>query len=130
MDEDFVLIDGRWTEQGWLEVFRLRLAGWLPYELVVVGVDKGVLEWDAENRASDVNLSTRGATLTDEQSPSRTDENIQAIAGILISLDFSNSWLMPSDQSAAIYISEKSKFDVEYRKSVLEALEKRGFLHG
>ena len=47
MDADFVLIDGRWTEKGWLEVFRLRLTGWLPQELVVSGVGKGVLSWTA-----------------------------------------------------------------------------------
>lgn len=129
MDEDFVLIDGRWAKQGWIEAFRLRLTGWLPYELVVSGVDKGVLEWVADDKASNVKLSSKGAALTDEHSPSRTDENIQAITETLIILGFESSWLKFSDQSAAIYISEESKLDIAYRDRILETLGKRGFLH-
>ena len=124
----FFFIDGRWAKQGWIEAFRLRLTGWLPYELVVSGVDKGVLEWVANDKASNVKLSIKGADLTDEYSPSRTDENIQAIAETLIILGFESSWQKPSDQCAAYNILEKIKFDVVYRDSIFDALEKRGFL--
>jgi len=120
MDTEFVLIDIRWRETGWLEAFRLRLTGWLPTGEVVAGVNKGVLKQGRDVRS--VELSDKGAALTDMSATSRTDENVKMLAEVLKTFGFEKHWLKPSDPRTAIFIAEKYAFDATYRGNILSLL--------
>ena len=124
---DDVLIDSRWMEPGWLEVFRLRLTGWLPHEEAAAGIEKGVLKWGGNSQSVVLELSDRGAVLTNALPPSRTEENVRMIAEILWTLGFDDSWLKPVDRSATNYISEGVRFDASYRFSIISALKRDSF---
>lgn len=117
---DFVYLDVRWRESGWLEAIRLRLAGWLPEHLAAQGVEKGVLETFQQADGRRVSLTARGLALTEPGQFSFTNENFWQLAELLRNHDYGNDWLHAAGEDAVRGDSEL--FDAVYRLKLLAYL--------
>ncbi|WP_152455055.1 hypothetical protein [Roseivivax sp. THAF40] len=117
---DFVYIDIRWREDGWLEAMRLRLTGWLPERLAARGNKKGVFETSQKKDGKHIALTARGIALTDPGPHSFTSQNLQLLADYLIIHDFSRDWLRPAGDTAIKF--KGPMLDENYRNSLLEHL--------
>ncbi|MDD9727285.1 hypothetical protein PVV74_17635 [Roseovarius sp. SK2] len=91
--QDFVYLDVRWREDGWLEAIRLRLSGWLPDNLVAQGVEKGVFEEVRTRDRKYFGLSARGLALTDVRPHSLANENCSQLAQVLLLNGYSEEWI-------------------------------------
>lgn len=117
---DFVYLDIRWREEGWLEAMRLRLAGWLPEHLVDQGIEKGVFEIVEQADGNYVSLTARGMALTEPSPLSFTSENFWHLAEFLRSHGFSSDWLHAASKDAVRCDGEL--FDAVYRSKLLAGL--------
>lgn len=117
---DFVYLDIRWREDGWLEAMRLRLAGWLPEYLVAQGMEKGVFETVEQAEGNYVSLTARGMALTQPGPLSFTSENIWHLAEFLRSHGFSSDWLHAAGKDAVR--CDRELFDAVYRSKLLASL--------
>jgi hypothetical protein len=118
---DFVHIDVRWREDGWLEAMRLYIAGWLPEHLAAQGIKKGVLATIMRPEGKYVVLTARGKALTEPRSHSFTNENLWQIAEFLRVQDYSSDWLQAADKDAVRFAGKP--LDATYRTKLLTYLD-------
>jgi 3-hydroxyacyl-CoA dehydrogenase len=78
--DEYIYLDVRWLEAGWIEAMRLRLEGRVPKEVIDQGLKKGVFELDHAKGEDFVYLTQRGIELTDPGPHSVTEENCSQLA--------------------------------------------------
>jgi len=118
--EDFVYLDLRWTEDGWLEAIRLRLTGWLPEQLVVRGIKNGVLKQVRTQNQRHIALSVRGLALTEPGLHSFTTENFAQLAQVLRLRGYSKAWIEIANNDN-VHCPE-ALLDPTYREKLLSFL--------
>lgn len=81
--DEFVYLDVRWQQSGWLEAMRLRLFDSIPDHLVPKGLEKGVFLTRLDGDRTFVALTRRGLELTEPGPHSFTRENCKHLANVL-----------------------------------------------
>ena len=115
-----VYVDVRWREPGWLEVFRLRLAGWLPIKDAALGEKLGVTSTTVDGRW--IFLTKRGLDLTQPADHSFTEDNIKLLCSVLELNDFNNSWVQPPEQDQGAFLRHDELFENDYSNAILAPL--------
>lgn len=118
--QDFVCLDGRWREEGWLEAIRLRLSGWLPVHLAEQGVKKGVFVEVRTRDRKHFGLSTRGHALTDVRLHSLANENCRQLAHVLLLRGYSDEWIQAGDRG--IVECPEALLEAKYRAKLMSFL--------
>ena len=118
--EEFIYLDVRWQQSGWMEAMRLRLFGSVPDHLVSKGVEKGVfLAWLDGDRKF-VALTRRGIELTEPGPHSFTNENCKHLANVLQISGFDIEKLEAGGSHLAQYAG--APLGAAYREKILACL--------
>ncbi|OWY07609.1 hypothetical protein B6V74_16805 [Thioclava sp. F42-5] len=119
-DADFVYLDFRFQEAGWLEGIRLRLTGTVPDELVSSGVRNQVFEVEREEERKIINITNRCLALTEPKTSSLSKENCEHLARVLVMKGFSADWLR--SERADLVLRPGTLLDDVYRKELIDHL--------
>lgn len=96
MQTKFALVDRRWQDARWLEVFRMRLCGWLPADLTSNAVSNGLFLEVRSSDSSTVVLTEASHRLTDIAAHvNGRSHNCVMLANVLITRGFDPNWLIP-----------------------------------
>jgi len=125
-ETDFIYLDTRWSEDGWFQAMRLRLAGWLPSSEAAHAVKNGVVKYCGDDASERVQLTDRGASLTDPGRHSMSAENCTHIAEVLRFQGLIPSWLEKMKKEPDIVQGVHVAFNASYHRKLIEALEGNG----
>lgn len=122
-DFQTVLVDMRWTEAGWKEVFTSRLLGWLPQKQFEASIAAGHFASD-EGDLGTYRLTSGAKAWTDPHDD--TEElTLKQLAETLVflGLDPACIYTIPT---GAVRLDERDVFDLAFRAKVLRYLGLEG----
>lgn len=110
------LVDMRWTEPGWRDVFMPRLVGWMPRENLA-GPDADNLFSEDGEKGDQFALTDQAKSWTDPH-PEIEELTHVYLAEMLVCTDLDPMWfdVIPSN---ALFIREEDRFDEEFREKLL-----------
>jgi len=123
MQTEFVWVDSRWQEAHWLEVFRMRLCGWLPADLTINAISNGLF-LDARSSGSfTVVLTEESHRLTDIGAlVDGSSHNCVMLANVLITKGLKPNWLIPKKHIPVSYLIEHQVFPKRFRDGILKEI--------
>ncbi|OOY02880.1 hypothetical protein [Thioclava sp. F28-4] len=119
-DADFLYLDFRFREAGWLEAMRLRLTGSVPDEVVSDGVRNQVFEVEKEGERMTINITDHCLSLTEPTEQSFTEENYAHVARMLKMKGFRADWLR--SKRPDIVLCAGALLNETYRKKLISHL--------
>ena len=123
MQDNYVWIDLRWREVGWLEAFRMRLCGWLPVHLATKAISNGLFVKTVSSDNVTVTLTKKGHRLTDiATNVGESSDNCIMLANVLITRGFERSWLVMEEHDLGYSIQKNQIFPNSFKDTILSEL--------
>jgi len=120
MQDDYVWVDRRWQEANWLDVFRMRLFGWLPSDLAAKAIENGLIHQVSSVEHKKGTLTHKAHKLTDLSAGiGESQSNCLLLANVLIVKGFNSSWLSNSGNACAMFLKEEQVFSERFRDNIL-----------
>ncbi len=123
MNNSFVWVDGRWQDDHWLEIFRIRLCGWIPASWVRNLVVDGFLTWGNGPGESDVCLAAKSLTLTDLRPAVEGDQyNNLMLANVLLANGYNKNWMAQTVGADVIHVQTDQKFPAVFSRKLASTI--------
>ena len=123
MANDFSWVDRRWQESYWLEVFRIRLCGWLPADLTPNAVANGLFLKVSTIDGTQVALTQKAHQLTDiTKGIGESQNNCLMLANVLITNGFEGSWFKRELDSHSVFLQRNQVFPKRFRNKIMGEL--------
>ena len=124
-DSEFVWLDVRWHEPGWLLAFRIRLTGWLPAKEAEAGRAHDVIRSVGDDAGTFVELTQKGLCLTEVSAHSHEEHNVRILADVLRHHGFRSNWLSPREGEGSALLTETQGFEIGYKEQILRKLKRQ-----
>lgn len=125
MHTEYAWFDGRWQDSRWLEVFRIRLCGWLPADLATDAIARGLLLQNGTSDKFTVELTEDSHRLTDiGKVVDGSSHNCVLLATALVAKGFDPSWLAPEKNAPAYFLVDHQLFPKRFRDAILKEISK------
>lgn len=123
MQDNYVWVDCRWQEPCWLEVFRMRLCGWLPADDTNTAIRNGLFLMVRSKGGIMAALTQKAHRLTDITSGvGDSESNCLMLANVLATRGFENSWIKNETHTHCVLLKEDQIFPNTYRKRLLHEI--------
>jgi hypothetical protein len=120
MSDEYVWVDVRWQDKHWLDVFRIRLSGWLPATLAAKSIKNGLLIRKHELNSREISLTQKAANLTDLAEGAEFDQyNCSMLANVLITKGYREDWMSQNDSIRIVTLRSDQKFAAVFRDNLL-----------
>ncbi|MFG6518869.1 hypothetical protein ACGYK4_13320 [Sulfitobacter sp. 1A13368] len=120
MQDDYIWVDRRWQEANWLDVFRMRLFGWLPSDLAAKAIENGLILPVSPGEHGKGTLTHKAHKLTDLTAGiGESQPNCLLLANVLIVKGFESSWLSDSGHACGMFLKEELVFSESFRDNIL-----------
>lgn len=123
MQTEYAWFDGRWQDARWLEVFRMRLCGWLPADLTTDAISRGLFLQDGTSGKFAVVLTEDSHRLTDIGTVvDGSSHNCVLLAAALVTKGFDPSWLVPEKNAPVYFLVEQQLFPKRFKDEILREI--------
>lgn len=126
VSEDYCLIDSRIIKPHWLNVFRLRVTGWLPSNAANEAAEEGTIKLEEISGRNRIILTEYGRSLTDFDKRTQTEGNAILIASRFQCIGVSLREIRAAADPEALFLSDEDLLSEFQRKWVFKALEQEG----